>query len=81
MDRKPGMTLDGIGLFFQRDQTWWKQGKAFVDYTTRCQALLQYGVPVIDIAVFTGEEMPRRSILPDRLVPSTGNLWKRTCGT
>ena len=68
MDKKPGMTLDGIGLFFQRDQTWWKEGKAFVDYVTRCQALLQYGHPVADIAVFTGEEMPRRSILPDRLV-------------
>ena len=26
LDRKPGMTLDGIGLFFQRDQTWWKKG-------------------------------------------------------
>ena len=69
MDRKPGMTLDGIGLFFQRDQTWWKQGKAWVDYARRCQALLQVGKPVADIAVFTGEELPRRSVLPDRLVP------------
>ena len=68
LDRKPGMTLDGIGLFFQRDQTWWKEGKAFVDYVSRCQALLQYGHPVVDIAVYTGEEMPRRAILPDRLV-------------
>lgn len=68
VDRKPGMTLDGIGLFFQRGQTWWKEGKAFVDYVSRCQALLQYGVPVVDIAVFTGEEMPRRAILPERLV-------------
>jgi hypothetical protein len=67
--RKPGMTLDGIGLFFQRDQTWWKQGKAWVDYAQRCQALLQYGKPVRDIAVFTGEEFPRRAILPDRLTP------------
>lgn len=75
VDRKPGMTLDGIGLFFQRDQTWWKQGKAFVDYTARCQALLQYGVPVTDIAVFTGEEVPRRAILPDRLVPSLPGIF------
>lgn len=74
-DRRPGMTLDGIGLFFQRDQTWWKPGKAFVDYTARCQALLQYGVPVTDIAVFTGEEIPRRAILPDRLVPSLPGLF------
>jgi hypothetical protein len=68
IDRKPGMTLDGIGLFFQRDQTWWKQGKAWVDYASRCQALLQLGKPVVDVAVFTGEEIPRRAILPDRLV-------------
>ncbi|MDA3879142.1 MAG: glycosyl hydrolase [Prolixibacteraceae bacterium] len=69
MDRKPGMTLDPIGLFFQRDQTWWQQGRAWVDYLTRCQSLLQLGKPVVDIAVFTGEDIPRRSILPDRLVP------------
>lgn len=69
MDRRPGMTLDGVGLYFQRDQTWWKQGKAWVDYTARTQKLLQEGKPVIDIAVFTGEELPRRAVLPDRLVP------------
>ncbi|WP_294476312.1 glycosyl hydrolase [uncultured Bacteroides sp.] len=76
LDRKPGMTLDGIGLFFQRDQTWWDRGaKAFCDYVTRCQALLQYGHPVTDIAVFTGEEIPRRSILPERLVPSLPGIF------
>lgn len=76
LDRTPGMTLDGIGLFFQRDQTWWKTGaKAFCEYVTRCQALLQYGHPVTDIAVFTGEEMPRRSILPERLVPSLPGIF------
>jgi len=69
IDKAPGTTLDGIGLYFQRDQTWWKQGKSFVDYVTRCQALLQYGHPVADIAVFTGEEVPRRAFTPDRLVP------------
>lgn len=68
LDRKPGMTLDGIGLFFQRDQTWMPEASAFVDYVTRCSALLQQGRPVQDIAVFIGEEMPRRSVLPERLV-------------
>lgn len=76
LDRRPGMTLDGIGLFFQRDNTWFRHGaRALSDYAARCQALLQYGVPVVDIAVFTGEEMPRRSILPDRLVPSLPGLF------
>lgn len=76
MDRKPGMTLDGIGLFFQRDNTWFADGgKALTDYMRRCQALLQYGVPVTDIAVFTGEEIPRRAVLPDRLVPSLPGIF------
>ncbi len=69
LDRKPGMTLDGIGLFFQRDQTWWGGAKAWVDYITRCQALLQLGHPVVDLAVFTGLEVPRRALLPDRVLP------------
>lgn len=68
-DKAPGTTLDGIGLYFQRDQTWWKPGKAFVDYIARCQTLLQYGKPVVDIAIFTGEEIPSRAFTPDKLVP------------
>lgn len=75
LDKKPGMTLDGIGLFFQRDQTWWKQGSAWVDYARRCQALLQTGKPVADIAVFTGEEIPRRSVLPDRLINTLPGIF------
>jgi hypothetical protein len=67
-DRKPGMTLDGVGLYFQRDQTWWRTGREWVAYTQRCQKLLQTGKPVVDVAVFTGEETPRRAILPDRLI-------------
>jgi len=75
LNRKPGMTLDGIGLFFQRDQTWWDKGaKALSEYATRCQSLLQYGRPVTDIAVFTGEEIPRRSVLPERSSLPPGNI-------
>jgi hypothetical protein len=75
MDRKPGMTLDGVGLYFQRDQTWFKQGRAWIDYLTRCQVLLQTGKPVADIAVFTGEEIPRRALLPDRLMHTLPGLF------
>ena len=75
LDRKPGMTLDGIGLFFQRDQTWFPEAKAFVDYVTRCQTMLQQGEPVVDIAVYTGEEMPSRALTPDRLVPMLPGLF------
>ncbi|UOG75990.1 DNA-binding protein [Hymenobacter tibetensis] len=75
LDRKPGMTLSGIGLFFQRDQTWWKPGRAWVDYARRCQALLQLGYPVTDVAVFTGEETPRRAILPNKLVSDLPGIF------
>jgi alpha-L-rhamnosidase len=75
LDKKPGMTLDGIGLFYQRDQTWFKQSKAWIEYLTRCQALLQLGKPVVDIGVFTGEEIPSRSVLPDRLINTLPGLF------
>lgn len=77
-DRRPGMTLDGIGLFFQRDQTWFKEASALVNYVTRCQTLLQYGNPVADIAVFTGEEMPRRAILPERMANMLPGIYGAT---
>lgn len=66
--RYPGMTLNKYGLYFQRDQTWWKLAKAWMDYTIRCQSLLQAGVPVVDMAVWTGDDYPRRAVLPERLV-------------
>ncbi len=75
LDRQPGMTLDGIGTFFQRDNTWWREMPAFTAYIARCQALLQYGQPVVDLAVYTGDEVPRRSILPERLITSLPGLY------
>lgn len=32
MDKKPGMTLDGVGLYFQRDQPWFRHSKAWMEY-------------------------------------------------
>jgi len=40
-----------------------------MDYTIRCQSLLQLGQPVVDIAVWTGDDYPRRAVHPERLVP------------
>lgn len=74
LDRQPGMTLDGVGLYFQRDQTWWKPAKAWVQYAERCQWLLQQGHPVADIAVFTGDDIPRRALLPEKLLGTLDGL-------
>lgn len=75
MDKKPGMTLNGIGLYFQRDQTWWPYASAMVNYITRCQQLLQQGKPVVDIGVYTGDNLPKRAVLPERLVPLLPTLF------
>jgi hypothetical protein len=75
INRKPGMTLNGVGLLFQRDQAWWKPAKAWVEYAQRCQALLQTGKPVVDIAVFAGEDEPVRAVLPDRLVDALPGIF------
>jgi predicted GH43/DUF377 family glycosyl hydrolase len=76
MNRRPGMTLSNIGLLFQRDQTWFEPAKAWIDYLTRCQVLLQQGRPVTDVVYFTGEELPSRALLPERYAPSLPDGYK-----
>jgi len=75
LDRKPGVTLDKVGTFLQREQTWWDMSHGFWTYLENSQRLLQKGNPVVDLAVFTGEEIPRRAILPDRLVNTLPGLF------
>ncbi len=45
---KPGMAMGQWGTHFDRTQTWWEPGKAWVKYLARCQALLQWGEIVTD---------------------------------
>ena len=79
MDRKPGVTWRAIGINFERTQTWWQQGAAWMSYLTRCQFLLQRGIFVGDLCYFTGEGVPnamvRRNVkggaLPTRVDGST----------
>jgi hypothetical protein len=53
---KPGMTMGPWGSHFDRTNTWWEQGKAWMTYLSRCQYLLQSGTFIADIAYFTGED-------------------------
>jgi len=75
LDRKPGITLDKVGTFLQRGQSWWEMSYGFWTYLENSQRLLQKGQPVVDLAVFTGEEIPRRALLPDRLVNTLPGLF------
>ena len=56
IDKAPGMTMGPWGLHFSRTVTWWEQGRAWIEYLTRCQYLLQTGVPVADVLCFAGED-------------------------
>lgn len=50
----PGMTMGQWGTHFGRTQTWWtKGGKEWITYLSRCQFLLQAGLPVADLCYLT----------------------------
>lgn len=59
----PGMTLGSFGFDLNRMNTWWKQGKTYMDYIARSQFLLQQGENVADVLVFTGESSPNDAFL------------------
>ena len=66
----PGMTMGPWGIHFDRTTTWWKQGRAWLDYVARCQTLLQQGLFVADLVYFTGEEGNQYAkALPNELNP------------
>ena len=68
---EPGMTFGPFGTHFDRNQTWWEPGAAFMAYVARCQYLLQQGQFVADVCrlVPDGENFgsrPRMEKLPGR---------------
>ncbi|MBN2296877.1 MAG: hypothetical protein JXM70_30910, partial [Pirellulales bacterium] len=54
----PGMTMGPWGIHFERTNTWWEPGSAWMRYLARCQSLLQQGRFVGDVLYFTGEGVP-----------------------
>jgi hypothetical protein len=54
----PGMTMGQWGFHFERTETWWNQGKPWIDYISHCEFLLQQGRAVADAAYFTGQSAP-----------------------
>ncbi len=55
---KPGMTMGPWGFHFERTNTWWEQGRAWLKYLARCQYLLQQGRFVADVCLYVGEHQP-----------------------
>lgn len=58
--RIPGINAD-FSTEFNRHNTWFDQGKHWVDYTRRCQHMLQKGKFVADVLYYIGEDVPKMS--------------------
>ena len=54
----PGMTMGPYGINFERTNTWWEQGRAWLSYIARCQFMLQQGRFVADVAYLPGDQAP-----------------------
>ncbi|RZM10171.1 MAG: glycosyl hydrolase family 43, partial [Pedobacter sp.] len=61
----PGMTMGPWGIHFERTNTWWKPGREWLKYITRCQYLLRQGRFVATLLYFTGEEVPIAMLDPE----------------
>ncbi len=57
-DRAPGVNA-WFGTEFNRHNTWFESGRAWIDYLRRCCWLLQQGTRVADVAYFIGEDAPK----------------------
>lgn len=67
-DKLPGINT-WFGTEFNRNNTWYNQGKAFIDYIRRCNFLLQQGKAVNDVAYFIGEDAPKMTGIRDPELP------------
>lgn len=65
----PGMGLGTYGTRFDRRNTWWPYAKAYFEYVTRCQYMLQQGLFVADALYFTGEDAPKTLPPRHKLIP------------
>lgn len=66
--RIPGVNA-WFGTEFNRHNTWFDQGKIWVDYLRRAQHLLQQGLHAADVCYFIGEDAPKMSGLADPPLP------------
>ncbi len=65
LDRKPGLALGPFGQWFNRNETWAEQAKAWVSYLSRSCYLLQQGHFAADVAWFYGEDSNLTAIYGD----------------
>ena len=64
------MTMGPWGIHFERTNTWWNQGAAWLKYVGRSQYLLQQGTFVADVAYFSGDNAPIGLMTGDPPLPA-----------
>ena len=69
-DAVPGMTMGQWGFHFDRTNTWWNPGKAWLKYAARCQNMLRQGLFVADLLYFEGENAPLAAPTLNELKPA-----------
>ena len=62
LDKWPGMTMGQWGTHFERTNTWWNDGAAWMKYIARSQYMLQEGRFYGDVLYFGGEFVPEGSV-------------------
>ena len=55
-DKFPGMSLGGVGQWFNRHETWAEMATEWVSYMSRSSFMLQSGKNVADVLYYYGEE-------------------------
>jgi hypothetical protein len=55
---RPGFAMGPWGIHLDRMNTWWEEGKPWLEYLARCQHLLRQGRFVADVLYFPGEGAP-----------------------
>ena len=67
-DRRPGVNA-WFGTEFNRHNTWFEEGRTWIDYLRRCCFMLQQGTRVADVAYFIGEDTPKMTGIREPELP------------
>ncbi|MBX3433661.1 MAG: hypothetical protein KF847_10105 [Pirellulales bacterium] len=66
---QPGMTMGEYGMQLNRNNTWFGDARAWMDYLARCQYVLQQGEFVADFCYVASENAPNRMRRREELSP------------
>ncbi len=66
----PGLTLGPYGFGMARTNTWFSQGRPWLDTLARTHFLLRQGTYAADVLYFTGERSPDQSSMVQPVLPS-----------